>query len=90
VATILLIRHGETDWNREKRLQGFIDIGLNAIGIEQAKLLASVLQSESIDAAYASDLARAYDTADTIAQHHQLEVVKDSQIERAVLWRNSG
>jgi probable phosphoglycerate mutase len=80
VATILLIRHGETDWNREKRLQGFIDIGLNAIGIEQAKLLASVLQSESIDAAYASDLVRAYDTAHTIAQHHQLEVLKDPSL----------
>jgi len=78
VANILLIRHGETDWNREKRLQGYLDIGLNSIGIEQAKLLAKVLATESIDVAYASDLSRAYDTAQMIANHHQLEVQQDA------------
>lgn len=78
MANILLIRHGETDWNREKRLQGYIDIGLNSIGIEQANLLAKVLANESIHAAYASDLSRAFDTAKTIANHHQLEVQQDA------------
>ena len=78
MANILLIRHGETDWNREKRLQGYLDIGLNSIGVEQAKLLAKVLATESIDVAYASDLSRAYDTAQTIANHHQLEVKQDA------------
>ena len=80
MANILLIRHGETDWNREKRLQGYIDIGLNQVGIEQAKLLAEVLANEAIDVAYASDLSRAFDTAQTIAQHHALEVTTDAQL----------
>jgi probable phosphoglycerate mutase len=78
VANILLIRHGETDWNREKRLQGYLDIGLNSIGVEQANLLAKVLATESIDVAYASDLSRAYDTALTIANHHEIEVQQDA------------
>lgn len=77
MANILLIRHGETDWNREKRLQGYIDIALNQIGVEQAQLIAKVLSRENIEVAYASDLSRAFDTAVEIAKHHQLEVHKE-------------
>ncbi|MDP9108475.1 MAG: histidine phosphatase family protein, partial [Pseudomonadota bacterium] len=60
---ILLIRHGETAWNAQRRLQGFLDIELNAEGVRQVALLARALQNESIDAVIASDLQRAIATA---------------------------
>jgi probable phosphoglycerate mutase len=63
----LLIRHGETDWNVDKRLQGHIDIGLNAEGQRQAAALGQVLGDEPLDAIYASDLQRARDTAQAVA-----------------------
>ncbi|WP_029363448.1 histidine phosphatase family protein, partial [Herbaspirillum lusitanum] len=56
---ILLIRHGETDWNVDKRLQGHIDIPLNAEGQRQAAALGRALGNEPLDAIYASDLQRA-------------------------------
>jgi len=64
---ILLIRHGETDWNVDKRLQGHIDIPLNAEGQRQAAALGRVLENEPLDAIYASDLQRARDTAQAVA-----------------------
>ena len=74
---IILIRHGETDWNRVRRMQGHLDIGLNAQGHLQAKALAAALANETIDAIYASDLQRARDTAQVIAAAHQLQVIID-------------
>jgi probable phosphoglycerate mutase len=68
VTRILAIRHGETDWNLETRIQGHLDIGLNATGRWQARRLAEALQGEDIDAVYASDLARAHDTALQLAE----------------------
>jgi probable phosphoglycerate mutase len=67
VTEILLIRHGETDWNVEKRLQGHCDIALNAEGVRQAAALGHVLRDEPLDAIYSSDLQRARDTAQAIA-----------------------
>jgi probable phosphoglycerate mutase len=64
---ILLIRHGETDWNVDKRLQGHIDIPLNAEGQRQAAALGRALGNEPLDAIYASDLQRARDTAQAVA-----------------------
>jgi probable phosphoglycerate mutase len=64
----VLIRHGETAWNAERRLQGHIDIGLNEEGQRQAAALARALQVESFDAIYASDLQRAYQTAQAVAR----------------------
>ena len=74
---IILIRHGETDWNRVRRLQGHIDIGLNARGMQQAQALATALAGEAVEAIYASDLQRARDTAEAIAAKHQLPVKID-------------
>jgi alpha-ribazole phosphatase len=65
---LILVRHGETDWNLEGRYQGQADLPLNERGREQAKLLAERLRSESIEAIYASDLSRAYETAKIIAE----------------------
>ena len=64
---IIAVRHGETDWNVDTRIQGQLDIGLNAYGRWQAEQAARALADEVFDAIYASDLSRAHDTALTIA-----------------------
>jgi 2,3-bisphosphoglycerate-dependent phosphoglycerate mutase len=67
VTTILAIRHGETAWNSDGRYQGQTDVALNAAGREQATWVARALARERIDAVYSSDLARAVQTAQTLA-----------------------
>jgi len=65
---ILAIRHGETAWNVDTRIQGHLDIGLNAVGERQAARLGrSLAQAEAVAAIYSSDLARARQTAEAIA-----------------------
>lgn len=65
---IIAIRHGETAWNVETRLQGHLDIGLNAHGQWQAERTAQALADEDLAAIYTSDLARARATAQAIAE----------------------
>jgi probable phosphoglycerate mutase len=65
---ILAIRHGETAWNVDTRIQGQLDIGLNDTGRWQAQRAARALQHEDINAVYSSDLSRAFETAQSIAQ----------------------
>lgn len=60
---LILIRHGETDWNRRKCFQGQIDVPLNEVGLAQAERLAQRLAGEAVDAIVCSDLARARQTA---------------------------
>jgi probable phosphoglycerate mutase len=64
---LILIRHGETDWNRERRFQGHADIGLNPNGQQQAHRLAARLATESFDAIHSSDLRRARDSVQALA-----------------------
>ena len=81
MTTVILCRHGETDWNRLGRYQGRTDIPLNDRGREQARALADALRAEPIAAVYSSTLARAYDTADEIARVHGVEVVRDARLD---------
>jgi probable phosphoglycerate mutase len=69
---ICLVRHGETEWNVARRLQGQIDINLNALGVRQAEAAANWLVQEPIAALYSSDLKRARTTAEHIARHLHL------------------
>lgn len=71
---VYLIRHGETDWNVQRRLQGHRDVPLNALGLRQAEKVAQRLAKERLDAIYSSDLQRAHLTARHIARYHRLEV----------------
>jgi broad specificity phosphatase PhoE len=77
---LILARHGETDWNREHRVQGQTDVPLNAAGLAQAESLADSLSAERLDAVYSSDLARARQTADAVARRQGLEVVTDAAL----------
>jgi broad specificity phosphatase PhoE len=74
VTTILLARHAETDWNREKRWQGLADLSLNERGREQARALADELEAVPWSAVYASDLRRAHETALLVAERKSLAV----------------
>jgi probable phosphoglycerate mutase len=71
---LIVIRHGETDWNRQHRFQGQIDVPLNAAGRAQAERLAQRLAREPFDVVVASDLQRAHTTAMTAAGGRAIEV----------------
>ena len=71
---MLLVRHAETDWNRERRFQGGRDVPLSATGREQAESAARLLAATPLDAVWSSPLARARDTAAIIAAPHRLAV----------------
>ena len=75
MTTIFLARHGESDWNVEKRFQGHSDRPLTKRGREQAHALADLVGSEKIDAVYTSPLSRARETAEIVAARAGLEAV---------------
>jgi broad specificity phosphatase PhoE len=74
VTTLLLARHGETDWNRDRRVQGHSDQPLNETGRAQSHALADELEDLPVDAVYSSDLARALETARIVADRLGLPV----------------
>lgn len=79
---ICLVRHGETAWNAERRLQGHIDIPLNPRGLSQAEATARSLAraGERFAALYSSDLQRARQTADAVARTHGLAATHDTRL----------
>ena len=74
MTTILLARHGESDWNRSQRWQGFADRPLTDLGRRQAAELAARLEETELDTIYSSDLRRARETAEIVARSKGLEV----------------
>jgi probable phosphoglycerate mutase len=77
---LILIRHGQTDWNVEGRYQGQVDIPLNEHGREQAAQIARALSGANLAAIYASDLARAGETAKALAEAAGLQVRVDPRL----------
>lgn len=74
---ILLIRHGQTDWNAEGRWQGHLEVPLNEEGRQQAEALANYLGDHPITAIYSSDLGRARQTAEPLATRLKLPIKRD-------------
>jgi broad specificity phosphatase PhoE len=77
---LILVRHGETLWNKEHRVQGFTDIALSKTGKRQAERLAHCLQGERIDAMYCSTLQRAFETARAIGRFHALPIYVEADL----------
>ncbi len=74
---LILVRHGETAWNRERRMQGHTDTPLSEIGRAQAAALGVRMKDAHIDVIYSSDLSRAFDTAAAVAAHTGHEIRKE-------------
>lgn len=91
-AEFWLVRHGETDWNREFRFQGSRNIPLNATGVQQAEAIARSLAGGSYDAIYSSDLTRAIQTADKISLATGLPIQTDPRLRELDLgsWEGLG
>jgi broad specificity phosphatase PhoE len=88
VATLLLVRHGETDWNRDHLWQGHTGPSLNGTGRRQAVRLAE--QLTNVAAVYSSDTERAYETATILAERHALEVHTDARLREVNFGRWEG
>ena len=80
MTALLLVRHGETDWNADGRLQGQTDRPLSEFGRRQATQLAEDLADEGLEAIYSSDLARARETAEILGARLGLPVVLDPDL----------
>lgn len=83
-ATLLLIRHGETAWNAEHRIQGRLDVPLSATGVWQTRQLAQRLADEPIDAVVSSDLARAWMTGAPLAEARGLQMIAEPRLRERV------
>ncbi len=75
-----IFRHGETDWNRERRCQGHTNVQLNATGIEQAANLAMKMSDFPMDIIISSDLARAHNTGKLVAEKKGIPIVIDPRL----------
>jgi len=72
---LMLIRHGDTDWNAEEIFRGHADVALNESGIKQAELLATYLEDVPLEVVYSSPLKRALKTAEIITVSHHIDVI---------------
>lgn len=89
VKRIVLIRPGETDWNRLGRWQGWVNTPLNDLGLRQARALAQFVRHIGMGALYTSDLTRARQTADCLAEQLNFQPIPDARLrERGIgLWQ---
>ena len=77
---LMLVRHGETEWNVQRRYQGQSDVPLSELGVRQAELVAERLVDQKIDAVFASDLKRAWETAQIIVAKNGLSILSESRL----------
>jgi probable phosphoglycerate mutase len=87
---LFLFRHGETDWNREGRLQGHTDTPLNATGLSQAQALVERLRPRRLDAVVSSDLARAWTTAQIVAGGLGIPLIREPGLREAHIGEAEG
>jgi len=84
------LRHGETDWNKDKIVQGQMDIQLNETGRAQAIRAAEILRDEPLEHIVASPLSRARDTAKAVALRHNIEITYDDGLMECHLGTHQG
>ncbi|MGN0160418.1 MAG: histidine phosphatase family protein [Lachnospiraceae bacterium] len=77
---LYIIRHGETEWNKQKKLQGQSDVPLNDYGRELARITAKALEDVQFDMAYTSPLSRAYETAQIILGERNVQITTDARL----------
>lgn len=87
---LYIIRHGQTDWNVQRRLQGHTDIPLNDHGRKQAQALKEVLAPLSLEAFFSSDLSRAYETAALARAHSDIPIFQDAGLRESSLGEAEG
>jgi broad specificity phosphatase PhoE len=87
---IYLIRHGETEWNRDKRFQGQTDVPLNATGKAQAAELIPLMTQLKVEAAFSSDLCRAYETAQIALSDQRIAIQKDHRLRETNIGEAEG
>lgn len=80
VTELVLVRHGETDWNAQGRIQGQLDIPLNPVGLAQAEAVGMRLRGEHFDAIYASDLERAMQTARPVVKNDERAIRREPRL----------
>lgn len=88
--TLYLIRHGETEWNRDKIIMGHKDAPLTGVGVRQANDLAAILKSVNFSAVYTSDLPRAVRTAEIICGVHSLSIDRSTKLRERNFSRFEG
>jgi 2,3-bisphosphoglycerate-dependent phosphoglycerate mutase len=87
---VFLFRHGETDWNRDGRLQGHTDTPLNETGLAQAQALVERLRPHRLDAVISSDLARAWTTGQIVAEGLGIPLICDPGLREAQIGEAEG
>jgi probable phosphoglycerate mutase len=87
---LFLFRHGETDWNRDGRLQGHTDTPLNATGLGQAQALVERLRPHRLDAVISSDLARAWTTGQIVAEGLGIPLIGEPGLREAQIGEAEG
>ena len=87
---LIFVRHGETDWNQKKILQGSVDIPLNKAGFAQAQLTAQALAHRHVDAIISSPLLRAVQTAQVLARTLHAQVQTDDRIRERSFGQKEG